>query len=757
MLDSQQTVIMTKYIPILVGVAALLTPFRGVEAISAAQVKPTTKESRMTSLSQLPLLTGAEAKPLAADWLVTPISRPAGVYRTDHANEIALDNGLIRRVWRIEPDAATVACDNLITGETMLRGVKPEARLTLDGQEFAVGGLLGQPDYAYLRRDWIDGMTADPAAFHYVGFTTGKTEPRFPWKQARYAGNKTWPPPGVALTMNFESPNPALRGLTIGVHYELYDGMPVLEKWLTLHNATGRTLRLNAFVSEILAAPEPEAYVEEPKTWDYPNIHVDSDYAFQGMDPKTARKTAFWIPDPQYVTQVNYNLKTPNLLECRPPLGPDADIPDGTTFTTFHTFELLHDSEERERKGLEIRRMYRALAPWATENPILMHVRSADPKAVRLAIDQCAEVGYEMVIMSFGSGFDIESEDHAYRQQIKALVDYGRQKGVELGGYSLLASRRIDDTNDVINPKTGKTGGAIFGQSPCLESHWGQEYFRKVKSFIEETGLSLLEHDGSYPGDVCASTTHPGHRGLEDSQWNQWREIADFYHWCRGQGVYLNVPDWYFLDGSSKTGMGYRETNWSLPRDRQFLLGRQNIYDGTWFKTPSMGWMFVPLVEYQGGGEAATLEPLNDHRDAYEKHLMQNFTAGVQACYRGPRLFDSEATKAVVKRWVDFYKKYRPLLDSDVIHLRRPDGRDWDGIMHVNPFLPQKGLAVLYNPLDTPIKTRLTLPLYYTGLTRIAHIREQEGKSRAYRLDRRYRVRVPVTIPAHGSTWFVIE
>ena len=75
-----------------------------------------------------------------------------------------------------------------------------------------------------------------------------------------------------------------------------------------------------------------------------------------------------------------------------------------------------------------------------------------------------------------------------------------------------------------------------------------------------------------------------------------------FYEWCRGEGVYLNMPDWYFLNGGSKTGMGYRETNWSLPREYQEIIERQNIFDGTWEKTPSMGWMFVPLTEYQGGG-----------------------------------------------------------------------------------------------------------------------------------------------------------
>ena len=98
-----------------------------------------------------------------------------------------------------------------------------------------------------------------------------------------------------------------------------------------------------------------------------------------------------------------------------------------------------------------------------------------------------------------------------------------------------------------------------------------------------------------------------------------------------------------------------------------------------------MGWMFVPLTEYQGGGAAATIEPLKDHLEHYETRLANLFGAGVQACYRGPRLFDTDETKAVVKKWVDFYKAHRAILDSDLIHLRRADGRDWDGWLHVNP------------------------------------------------------------------------
>jgi hypothetical protein len=404
-----------------------------------------------------------------------------------------------------------------------------------------------------------------------------------------------------------------------------------------------------------------------------------------------------------------------------------------------------------------VRRAYRALAPWVQENPILMHVRSAQPAAVKAAIDQCAEVGFEMVIMTFGSGFNIESEKPEYLAQLKELADYGRSKGIVLGGYSLLASRSINAANDVIHPATGRTGGARFGNSPCIGSQWGQDYFRKLHAFFEKTGCAILEHDGSYPGDVCASTNHPGHRGLKDSQWTQWRVISDFYKWCRARGIYLNVPDWYYLSGSTKCGMGYRETNWSLPRDQQEIIERQNIFDGTWEKAPSMGWMFVPLVEYQGGGPAATIEPLREHLDHYETRLANLFGAGVIACYRGPRLFDAPETRAVVKRWVDFYKQHRAILDSDLIHLRRPDGRDWDGWLHVNPALDERGLAMIYNPLSQEIERTIALPLYYTGLADKAQVRVEGGQEHVVELSRDHTVEVPMKIPARGRTWMVIR
>jgi hypothetical protein len=643
--------------------------------------------------------------------------------------------------------------------------VRPEATLELDGRKFPVGGLVGQPNHAYLLPHWPDAMQSDPMAFEFAGFEVGRTQAPFAWKRVRLSEGRPWPAPGVSLTLRFraspkliaESNIPSMDKLSVSIHYEIYDGIPLLCKWLKIENGGENAVRLNRFTSEILAAVEYESVVDRRERWEYPNIHVESDYEFRGMDPTTANKCVHWVTDPQFKTQVSASDQTPCLLEVRPPLGPDVEIAPGSEFESFRTFELVHDSTERERRGLAVRRMYRTIAPWCTENPIMMHVLNAKPEAVRQAIDQAAEVGFEMVIMTFWSGVDLENESAEYIAQLKSLVEYANSKGIELGAYSLLASRSAGPEHDVVNPLDVQQAEGRKHGSPCLESRWGQEYFRKLYAVYEKTGLNLLEHDGSFPGEVCCSTEHPGHRGLEDSQWKQWIRIRDFYRWCRGRGIYLNVPDFYYLNGSNKCGMGYRESNWGLPRAQQIIHARQNIFDGTWQKAPSMGWMFVPLTEYGAGGRRATIEPLRENLEDYDTIMANLFCCGVQACYRGPRLYDCDETKEVVKRNVDFYKRHRAILESDLIHVRRADGKDLDCMLHVNPQLPQRGLAAVFNPTDKPIKTTLKLPLYYTGLEHCASIVRDAGTRAKFPLNRRGEVEIPIEVGVRRPTWFVIE
>ncbi|MGA0558758.1 alpha-galactosidase [Larkinella sp. VNQ87] len=714
------------------------------------------------------LATSSLAQPLPAyqptavkgDWLLAPVVQKAGVFQANQGRELVLANGLILRRFRVQPNLATIDYRNLTTNEQFIRSVKPEALVVLDGQKYRVGGLEGQTEHAYLKEEWVDGFTANPADFQYQGFRVSALKPAVTWQPRTWTMNPKQPA-GQELSLTFVSKQPALQGVEVVVHYAQYDGIPTLCKWVTIANKTGRTLRINQVVSEVLATPEEEsAVVGKPDQMKKPQrIYVENNFAFNNaMRYELSDQASHWKTDSLYTSQVNYNFETPCLLEVYPTAGVGIDLEPNQTYTSIRSYELLLDSYDRERNGLARRKFYRTIAPWTTQNPIFMHLVSTDPAVVRNVIDQCAETGYEMVILSFGSGLNMEDVSPENIRKFKELADYAHSKKILLGGYSLFSSRRIDDETDVIDPKTGLPDkGAFFGHAPCLASAWGLAYQDKLKKFITETGFDLLEHDGPYPGDVCASVKHPGHKGLHDSQWVQMEMQKGLYRFLNEKGVYINAPDWYFLDGTHKIALGYREVNFSLSRDQQKLLNRQNIYDGTWEKTPSMGWGFVPLTKYQGGGPEAVLEPLSEHLGDYEQLMMQYYGAGIQACYRGPRLYDTEATQQTVRRVIDWYKRYRLILNSDLIHLRRPDGRDWDGMLHVNPALPEKGLAMLYNPLKTSIRRTIKLPLYYTGLQETASIRVGEGKPQKYPLNRNYEVELTVELGPESYQWLVIE
>lgn len=663
---------------------------------------------RADDVTQLPQLPASIAAP-PTDWLIDGSPYKAGVYRTDHPHEIVLHNGLVRRTFRIAPNGATVGLDNLMTGQAILRGAKPEAIVTINGARYEVGGLTGQPNYAYLLPEWLDQMRAAPGAFRFVGFHVGRPAERFAWKRVRHhAPDATWPPAGVYLRMDYaapltsplgpDGPQPSGEGRTkliaddfktldaawtvhvsdshqrssfrnegkvgeiytlahtavyverplpkgtrlvettidvgtdrsaswgpglalvfksgvvkfyirpggdagsekpylgafdgrsehlrlgdaqpldisrplslrmrledglllleskpvdgtwrtvhtinaaalgeplnvrlgkldrsgggsdfsgekgdlvrlrvmdfaayskmsdealaeqtakmqeaerirVSVHYELYDDVPVTSKWITVHNPTDERITVDRLTAEVLAVVEDSNWVEKREGVPLPrpqSLHVETDMAFGGFKWANAnRHVVHWRSDPQFHTQVNYRRETPCLLVVEPTYGPAQDIEPGGVFESFRTFELVYDSTDRERRGLALRRMYRTIAPWITENPLMMHMRTANPDAVRGAIDQCAEAGFEMLILSFGSGFNIENESPEYIELCKGLAEYAQEKGIEIGGYSLLASRRVGGGNDVVSPPgTSPT----FGNCPALTSEWGSPFGRQ--------------------------------------------------------------------------------------------------------------------------------------------------------------------------------------------------------------------------------------------------------------------------------------
>lgn len=700
-----------------------------------------------------------------ADWLINNRVFKAEFKKSNtDPDRYELTNGLVSRSFYLRDNiCATVGLESLGDREAVLRAVKPEAVVVINGVSHQVGGLEGQPDHAFLKDEWLADMAPSDGSLGLVGWKVSLPDERLKWKRVRNASKQSvWPPAGVKVSFEY---SPSAKNAAqskaefrVFVNYELYDGVPVFCKWITVENIGSDALVVDRFTSEMLAVVEYDSRVELREGVSYPrpdSIHVETDFAFGGFNFENAnRHVVHWQTDPEYTTQVNYLKGAPCLLNVSPSIGPKQTVKAAEKFESFRAFELVYDSNDRERRSLSLRKMYRVIAPWVTENPLMHHMRDANPAEVKRAIDDAAEVGFEMVILSFGSGFNIENETPAYLQQWQDLAEHAASKQIELGGYSLLSSRRIGDGNDIVPPDGLKL---THGNCPSLTSEWGQEYFRRLRRFYERTGFSCLEHDGPYPGDIDVTQRLPLQQGEFDSRWVQGQISNDFYKWCRERGIYINAPDYYYLSGTSKCGMGYREVNWSLPRELQLLHARQNIYDGTWYKTPSMGWMFVPLSEYHGGGAAATIEPLKDHLKHYAQMIDSNLGLGVQACFRGPRLFDTPETRDLVKRKVAWFKKYRDILESDLIHGRRPDGRKLDWMLHVNPELDDCGMVVVYNPTDKAVSETLNVNVYYTGLQDVANVTSSEGESVQIDVQRDYSIELKVNVMPNGMSWYVLQ
>lgn len=724
-----------------------------------------------------------EAAP--GDWLIAPPNRPVEV-QVEPAEDaqslrLALVNGLISRSFHVGRNLACFSYRNLRNRAEYVRAVKPEMRLKLDGTWYEVGGLVGQPERSYLVEAWLKEMKSSPNKFRFTGFTTGPTVERHAWRPKFNAPPIPWPPKGLRVSMHYAPPEaatPQVRNVKLTVHYELYEGLPVLSKSFTLENADGEPVRVDEIETEILAVPQDQIG----------NLHVESDYSFHlaNHSPddchamgdhskaidwsaplyRAGRTTTDWRVDPEHDSWAHPTALEDkflgrtfrNLMVSRIPVGPSQLVPPGQAFQSHITFELLQDSSDRERRSLGVRRMYRALCPQVNESLLAAGSPSHDTGLIKRLLDQMAELGFESYCITCWPGVSHDNLDPAYVAKWKEIADYARARGIIVSGYELMvASRGRGAEQDCVDPATGKPGSP-FGQSLCLGTQWADDYFTRVWRFVEQTGFMGIAVDGPYHGCPCAATNHAHHRGLADSQWVQWQRQKRMFEEEQRRGMSAGAPDWYFWNGQSATSLGFREASANLPRELGLLLYRQYIYDGTWFKPPTMGGMGIGFIGTYTDDPRAMLEPLEQNLEWYELNLVQLLGSGCQANLRAHRLYDTERTRQMVRRWVDWYKRYRAILSSDLIHVQRPDGRDLDCLLHVNPQLAEKGLVLCFNPLNETLTRAIRLPLYYTGLSETAWFREQDrGEAREHRLDRDYRVEFTVTLPPRGVSWFVIR
>ena len=260
----------------------------------------------------------------------------------------------------------------------------------------------------------------------------------------------------------------------------------------------------------------------------------------------------------------------PPLLNCTYQTDHRIVVPLVSELSSFRVHELVIGSSDAERSAMSRHRLLRLLAPHTQENPIFFHMINGTSIAFRAAIDQMAEVGFEMLIYSFGSGFDMESNDERYIRSITSDIAYATAKGIEVGGYDLIAlTRHVQASWMAIDPETGEPRDNV-----CFASGWYDYLLNRTLTFMDRTGLIMVETDGPYGGYSCAATDHAHHRNNDDSIYRQNLLQSNYFKVLRERSVYINQPDDYFYQGGSKTGMGYNEEQYSLPRWMDISVSR---------------------------------------------------------------------------------------------------------------------------------------------------------------------------------------
>ena len=267
--------------------------------------------------------------------------------------------------------------------------------------------------------------------------------------------------------------------------------------------------------------------------------------------------------------------------------------------------------------GLALRRMYRTLAPWVAGEP--------DPHARPQRRPGGGEARHRPV-----RGSRLRDGHPHLRQRLRH-----RERGPEYLGrnprsWSTTRGRRASSSaatrcwpaarsrrrTTSVNPKTGRPAVRDLRRLALPRAAAGAGLLPQAPAVLSSRpGSGVLEHDGSYPGDVCASTdaSRPP-RAATTRSGSSGRTITDFYHWCRGarhlpERARLVLPHRLAARPAWATA---RRTGRCRASSRRSSSGRTSS-TAPGRRRRAWAGCSCRSTEYHGGGAAATIEPLAEH------------------------------------------------------------------------------------------------------------------------------------------------
>lgn len=131
---------------------------------------------------------------------------------------------------------------------------------------------------------------------------------------------------------------------------------------------------------------------------------------------------------------------------------------------------------------------------------------TTDEETFKALVDQLASVGsFDLIMMSFGSGFSMEDTSSANTDKISTLIEYARSHHLEVGGYDLIDERQptaAEAAYATVDPATNQTTGGGL----CFASGWARTLTKDVLTWVENHSLTAIETDGAYSTQLVYSS-----------------------------------------------------------------------------------------------------------------------------------------------------------------------------------------------------------------------------------------------------------
>ena len=655
-------------------------------------------------------------------------------------NKICISNEYLKRTFEdLEHGFETIQFTGQTEGELIERGNSCEGRVTIAGKTYRLGG-----------KD-IDSL---PYLRHELSYIESKKTQRL---MVTFGGSMSLPSE-LQVKLIFDAP----------------DEVPVLIKQIRIENDSDTSVRLDGLCVETFT----------PKCSHGEVLILETDYVRDAMtiEGKSARSA--------YVENLEIYVDGMLNTEALPtrfayPHELDRWIAPGQRFNSLRVFEFVMPNTSQALKGMAFRKATRKLFPWTRERYLCMGtIPALEIGDYYKAIDTAAEAGFEYINMHHGwrnhskmmlSPMFTNYNDYKLRPElfpngwddVKQLTDYAHAKGLKIGFYTISKETwrngeeegpcAHSDNNweqtwseDDHSPRWGNT------LDPATD--WGMLYNRQMEDAITKGGFDTYHIDGPYYGDInhaSGTACRPG----GPNQLLAWERNIDFYGRMRALGIHGEAAaGWYaYPHGMSRiTQTGYHEGDFGeLTMPEQALAVRKGAYTFTTLFRPEQSTGFIPVAAWSPEEDAPDMLPMEEHIEELDCYYGTLYGYGFEGKPFTPYAFDGPKSKAIICKWLDFWKSHAEYFKQGyIVHLREPDGENIDAIAHIIEGDAPRALLVAYNPTDKDLKADISLDPFYTAGLPIEgwKARDVNGKEQLISSGS-----VSVRVTANSTTWYHLE